>query len=105
MKRCFHGLLAIASLTGFSAYCSPAIAEPQAPLTRFASPRLEQVYRDLVRSGSDDFFRQGREQFEREIQPLNNPQSREPLLKVNRDLQPQQAPIFDEPLPQPRRSP
>jgi hypothetical protein len=81
-----------------------AIAQSPAPISRISSPSLQRVYQDLVRSGSDDFFRQGKEQFEREIRQVNKPQPTEDLLKINGNLQPQQDKIFGEPEKQQRRS-
>jgi hypothetical protein len=108
MKRAINYRLglgfAISMATGFGFGCAGAIAQPQqTPFMRFASPRLEQLYRDLVHSGgSEDFFKRGRDQFEREIQQVNQPPSSERLLKVNSNLQPQQDKLAEPPLEQPR---
>jgi hypothetical protein len=51
--------------------------------------QAQQLQRDLVPHNSQDFFRQGQERIEREIQLLSESQraSSEPLLKINVNTQ------------------
>ncbi|MGV0027627.1 hypothetical protein [Phormidesmis priestleyi] len=52
-------------------------------LTGLSSAQLQRLSRDLVPSSSEDFFRKGREQFDRQIELLNrlpNPPDR--VLKI-----------------------
>ena len=53
------------------------------------SSQLQRFSRDLVPSNSQDFFRQGREQLEREIQRLDRQtlNSNEQLLKIEPQIQ------------------
>jgi hypothetical protein len=104
MNRNFWFAFAIALFSPIGGMVDPAIAQPQAPIMRLSSPQLQRVYRDLVRPETQDFFRQGREQFEQEIRQMNKPRSTEPVLKVNDSLQPYQDKPFSEPTLQPRRS-
>ncbi len=55
------------------------------------SSQLQRFSRDLIPSSSQDFFRQGREQLEREIQRLDRQtlDSNEQLLKVKPPIQDQ----------------
>jgi hypothetical protein len=73
---------AIALLLGI--VLQPAIALAQsAPFTRLSTPQTQRLYRDLVRSGTDDFFQQGRAQLEREIRQLTQPPTAtQPLLTI-----------------------
>jgi hypothetical protein len=58
------------------------------PLTGLSSGQLPRLSRDLVPSSSEDFFRKGREQFERQIERLNRlPTSSDQVLKVDQGTQ------------------
>ncbi|KAM3098526.1 hypothetical protein ACKFKG_05710 [Phormidesmis sp. 146-35] len=61
-------------------------------LAGLSSVQLQRLSRDLVPSSSEDFFRKGREQFDRELELLRRPsKSPDRLLKVDSRTQyPQQ---------------
>jgi hypothetical protein len=52
----------------------------QVPIT---SAQAQHLSRDLIPTDSQDFFRQGRNNLEREIQALQTRPAPEPLLKIN----------------------
>ena len=67
-------------LLGFAAQ-----AESNVGLT---SSRLQRLSRDLMPSSSEDFFRKGREQFDREVELLHRPSQRlDQVLKVDPQTQ------------------
>ncbi len=76
----------VVSLLGMGWLGSAAQANGGGGLT---SSQLQRFSRDLVPSSSQDFFRQGQEQREQEIQRLDHPSlnSTERLLKVEPQIQ------------------
>lgn len=78
-------LLPIASLTLVG---TPAIANPTLGINRLGGGQLSRLSRDLIQpSPSEDFFRQGKIQMERELQRLAQQQGvlSEEILKVKPD--------------------
>lgn len=65
-----------------------ALASTRGERTFITPAQAHQFSRDLIRSDSQDFFNQGRERLEREIQILNQQRfsSSTPLLKVDENL-------------------
>jgi hypothetical protein len=98
MKRVLYSL-AIAGLLPFF-FSRAAIAQPhqlQAPVN---SGQFNQLSRDLTRPSVDDFFEQGREQLEQEIDILLKRRLllSEGLLKIDEKLQvPQDFTNFESP--------
>ncbi|MDX2229430.1 MAG: hypothetical protein NW220_07320 [Leptolyngbyaceae cyanobacterium bins.349] len=78
--RVFVVLLTIASLTPAKSAIARPVAHP--PLT--GTLPFQRLSRDLVPSASEEFFRQGRVQFERELQRIaqNRDLTSEDLLQV-----------------------
>jgi hypothetical protein len=74
-------------------------------LAGLSSAQLQRFSRDLVPSSSEDFFRKGREQFDRQIELLNRlPNLPDRILKVNPQIEyPKQndRPTFSKPLAPP----
>ncbi|MEH2393436.1 MAG: hypothetical protein V7K21_17860 [Nostoc sp.] len=60
-------------------------ANAQQPLPSFTSAQAQHLSRDLVPYNSQDFFRQGKDSLEREIQILRQRQLRsiKPVLKID----------------------
>ena len=90
-------LTSITTLTALVFSAAWLLCEQTAAWTQQEAPTLtpsqvQQLQRDLVPHNSQDFFRQGQERIEREIQLLSESQraSSEPLLKINVNTQTQQ---------------
>lgn len=81
-----------------------AIARPIAPLSRFTPAQIQRLSRDLNRSNAEDFFRQGQEKLEREVQLLNRKRNllTDELLKVDPPIQMQRDPSSSERSERPR---
>ncbi|OUC12069.1 MAG: hypothetical protein B0A82_24405 [Alkalinema sp. CACIAM 70d] len=63
------------------ALAGSAVAQGCPPVT--VNPELSRLERDLTPSAPTEFFTQGRSQFEREIQRLNQPEPSQPILKIS----------------------
>lgn len=86
MKRLIYPLLAIVLLPAWST--GAAIAQPVPQVPRLTPAQLQRFSRDLVPSSSEEFFRQGRETLEQEVQRLRQPHrfSSDQILKISQDV-------------------
>lgn len=87
----FQASLAFVAPLGFAIgwLSLPTSVNAQTAPRSFTPSQLQQLRNDLIRTQSEDFFREGAEQFEREIELLTREifLSSESLLKVDPNLQ------------------
>lgn len=93
MTRILYSFVALALLPALSA--GAAVAQPSPNIPRLNSSQLQSISRDLFRSSSEDFFRQGQVKLEKEIDQLTRQRQLlsegilrvDPNLKLQQDLQ------------------